>query len=248
MESNKNIIISVEEVSMCFNMTTEKISTIKEFLIKKIKNQISYTKFWALQNVSFKVAKGELFGVLGLNGAGKSTLLKTVAGVLKPTEGKIDVMGKMAPLIELGAGFDAELTARENIYLNGAILGYSKKEMNDRFQQIVEFSELEQFIDVPVKNFSSGMYARLGFSIATSVRPDILIVDEILSVGDFKFQEKCEEKISDMVKSGTSVLLVSHSIEQIRKICSRGIILEKGQLIKSGEINDLCNFYYEKYS
>lgn len=233
---------------MCFNMTTEKISGLKEFMIKRLKNQISYTKFWALSDVSFRVERGELFGVLGLNGAGKSTLLKTVAGVLKPTEGSVSIRGRMAPLIELGAGFDAELTARENIYLNGAILGYSKKEMNSRFAEIVEFSELQEFIDVPVKNYSSGMYARLGFAIATSTRPDILIVDEILSVGDFKFQQKCEAKISQMVKEGTSVLLVSHSIEQIRSLCSRGIILEKGQLIKEGNIEELCDFYYSKYS
>ncbi|ANF98442.1 teichoic acid ABC transporter ATP-binding protein [Paenibacillus bovis] len=243
-----NIIIDVQHVSMCFNMTTEKISGLKEFLIKRLKNQISYTEFWALSDVSFRVNRGELFGVLGLNGAGKSTLLKTVAGVLKPTKGSVNISGRMAPLIELGAGFDAELTARENIYLNGAILGYSKKEMNARFAEIVEFSELQDFIDVPVKNYSSGMYARLGFAIATSTRPDILIVDEILSVGDFKFQQKCEAKISQMVQEGTSVLLVSHSIEQIRSLCSRGIILEKGQLIKEGNIEELCDFYYSKYS
>lgn len=241
-------IINVQDVSMCFNMTTEKISGLKEFLIKRIKNQISYTEFWALKDVSFQVGRGELFGVLGLNGAGKSTLLKTVAGVLKPTKGNVQIAGRMAPLIELGAGFDVELTARENIYLNGAILGYSKKEMNARFPEIVEFSELAEFIDVPVKNFSSGMYARLGFAIATSTRPDILIVDEILSVGDFKFQQKCEAKISEMVQQGTSVLLVSHSIDQIRNLCTRGIILEKGQLIQQGNIEELCDFYYSKYT
>ncbi|MEW4372626.1 ABC transporter ATP-binding protein [Paenibacillus kandeliae] len=243
-----DVIINVQDVSMCFNMTTEKISGLKEFLIKRIKNQISYTEFWALKDVSFQVGRGELFGVLGLNGAGKSTLLKTVAGVLKPTKGNVQIAGRMAPLIELGAGFDVELTARENIYLNGAILGYSKKEMNARFPEIVEFSELAEFIDVPVKNFSSGMYARLGFAIATSTRPDILIVDEILSVGDFKFQQKCEAKISEMVQQGTSVLLVSHSIDQIRNLCTRGIILEKGQLIQQGNIEELCDFYYSKYT
>lgn len=245
---NSNVIIDVQNVSMCFNMTTEKISGLKEFLIKRLKNQISYTKFWALKDVTFNVRQGELFGVLGLNGAGKSTLLKTVAGVLKPTNGTLHISGRMAPLIELGAGFDTELTARENIYLNGAILGYSKKEMNAKFDEIVDFSELAEFIDVPVKNFSSGMYARLGFAIATSTRPDILIVDEILGVGDFKFQQKCEAKINEMVKEGTSVLLVSHSIDQIRSLCNRGIILEKGQLIKEGNIEELCDFYYSKYT
>lgn len=242
------VIIDLQDVSMCFNMTTEKITTFKEFLIKKLKGQISYTEFWALSNISFRVKKGEMFGVLGLNGAGKSTLLKVIAGVLKPTKGKVKVYGKMAPLIELGAGFDAELTARENIYLNGAVLGFSKKEMDKKFEEIVSFSELEEFLDVPVKNFSSGMYARLGFAIATSTVPDILIVDEILSVGDFKFQQKCEAKINEMVNNGTSVLLVSHSIEQIRSLCSRGVVLEKGRLIKIGDISEICDFYYSKYN
>ncbi|WP_342415702.1 ABC transporter ATP-binding protein [Paenibacillus sp. FSL R10-2782] len=241
-------IVYIENISMCFNMTSEKITTFKEYLIKRFKNQISYTEFWALKNVSFKINKGELFGVLGLNGAGKSTLLKVVAGVLKPTEGSVNVYGKIAPLIELGAGFDAELTARENIFLNGAVLGYSKREMKQKFKEIVDFAELEEFIDVPVKNFSSGMYARLGFAIATAATPDVLIVDEILSVGDFKFQQKCENKIKDMVENGTSVILVSHSIDQIRNLCSRGAILEKGQLIKVGDISDVCDFYYSKYS
>ncbi|MGM1021333.1 MAG: ABC transporter ATP-binding protein [Bacillota bacterium] len=241
-------IVYIENISMCFNMTSEKITTFKEYLIKRFKKQISYTEFWALKNVSFKINKGELFGVLGLNGAGKSTLLKVVAGVLKPTEGSVNVYGKMAPLIELGAGFDAELTARENIFLNGAVLGYGKREMKQKFKEIVDFAELEEFIDVPVKNFSSGMYARLGFAIATATTPDVLIVDEILSVGDFKFQQKCENKIKDMVENGTSVILVSHSIDQIRNLCSRGAILEKGQLIKVGDISDVCDFYYSKYS
>ncbi|KHF35102.1 Teichoic acids export ATP-binding protein TagH [Paenibacillus sp. P1XP2] len=241
-------IIDIQDVSMCFNMATEKITTVKEFIIKKLKGQISYTEFWALSNISFQIKKGEMFGVLGLNGAGKSTLLKVIAGVLKPTKGQIRVCGRMAPLIELGAGFDAELTARENIYLNGAVLGYSKKEMNKKFDEIVAFSELEAFLDVPVKNFSSGMYARLGFSIATSTVPDILIVDEILSVGDFKFQQKCESKINEMVNNGTSVLLVSHSIEQIKSLCSRGVVLEKGRLIKIGEISEISDFYYSKYN
>lgn len=244
----KEVIVDINNVSMCFNMTTEKISTLKEYLIKKFKRQISYNEFWALNEVSFKIQKGETFGVLGLNGAGKSTLLKVIAGVLKPTRGSVEVFGRMAPLIELGAGFDAELTARENIFLNGAVLGYSKKEMKARFDEIVEFSELEKFIDVPIKNFSSGMYARLGFSIATTTTPDVLILDEILSVGDFKFQEKCEAKIKTMVDKGTTVILVSHSIDQIRSMCSRGVILEKGRMISSGDITEICDFYYSKYN
>ncbi|SEU15330.1 ABC transporter ATP-binding protein [Paenibacillus sp. NFR01] len=243
-----DVIVAVDSVSMRFNMTTEKISTLKEYLIKRFKGQVAYNEFWALKNVSFSIEKGEVFGVLGLNGAGKSTLLKVIAGVLKPTLGKVEVAGRMAPLIELGAGFDAELTARENIFLNGAVLGYSKKEMKAKFDEIVAFSELEAFIDVPIKNFSSGMYARLGFSIATATTPDVLIVDEILSVGDFKFQEKCEQKIKQMVDGGTTVILVSHSMDQIRSMCTKGVILEHGNLISSGNIDELCEFYFSKYN
>ncbi|WP_379135468.1 ABC transporter ATP-binding protein [Paenibacillus sp. sgz500958] len=244
----KEVIVDVHNVSMRFNMTTEKISTLKEYLIKRFKRQISYNEFWALNDVSFTINKGEIFGVLGLNGAGKSTLLKVIAGVMKPTKGKVEVFGRMAPLIELGAGFDAELTARENIFLNGAVLGYSKKEMKAKFDDIVEFSELQNFIDVPIKNFSSGMYARLGFAIATATIPDVLILDEILSVGDFKFQEKCEKKIKEMMEQGTTVILVSHSIDQIRNMCSQGVILEHGKLISSGNIEEICNFYFTKYN
>lgn len=244
----KEVLVNIENVSMTFNMTTEKITTMKEYLIKKLKGQLAYTKFSALNDVSFEILRGDLFGVLGLNGAGKSTLLKIIAGVLKPSEGKVSINGRMAPLIELGAGFDAELTARENIYLNGAVLGFNKKEMDSKFEEIVAFSELEEFLDVPIKNFSSGMYARLGFSIATATTPDILIVDEILSVGDFTFQQKCEQKIHQMVKQGTTVILVSHSIEQIRSMCNKGVILEKGKLIKLGGIEEICDYYYSKYS
>lgn len=242
-----DVIVDIKNVSMCFNMTTEKITTFKEYLIKLTKKQIFYNEFWALKDIDFSIMRGELFGILGLNGAGKSTLLKIIAGVLKPTLGKVEVFGSMAPLIELGAGFDPELTARENIYLNGAVLGFSKKQMNANFDAILSFSELEDFVNVPIKNFSSGMYARLGFSIATVTKPDVLIVDEILAVGDFKFQQKCEEKIKEMIQSGTTVILVSHSIDQIRSLCSRAVILEKGGLLKLGEINEICDFYYSKY-
>ncbi|WP_338552554.1 ABC transporter ATP-binding protein [Paenibacillus sp. KS-LC4] len=240
------VIVAVENVSVRFNMTSEKISTSKEFLIKWLQRSITYNEFWALKDISFTINKGEVFGILGLNGAGKSTLLKTIAGVLKPTKGTVKISGTMAPLIELGAGFDADLTARENIFLNGAVLGISKKQMNEKFNEIVEFSELHEFINVPIKNFSSGMYARLGFSIATIINPDILIVDEILSVGDYKFQEKCEEKIGKMIKDGTTVILVSHSKKQMRSMCNRGIILEKGHLIKQGNIDEICDYYYSQ--
>ncbi|MWC27305.1 ABC transporter ATP-binding protein [Paenibacillus sp. MMS18-CY102] len=246
--ADPNEIVRVENVSMRFNMASEKISTFKEYWIKKLKNKISYTEFWALNDVSFSINRGELYGILGLNGAGKSTLLKVIAGVLKPTNGTVSVAGTMAPLIELGAGFDPELTARENIFLNGAVLGFSKKQVRGHFDEIVDFSELHEFLDVPIKNFSSGMYARLGFSIATVTNPDVLIVDEILAVGDFRFQQKCEEKIRNMISRGTSVILVSHSIDQIRNMCSRGLILEKGRVIREGEIADVCDFYYSTYT
>lgn len=187
--------------------------------------------------------KGEILGIVGFNGSGKSTILKVVAGVLEPTTGSIEVIGKVAPLIELGAGFDPDLTARENIFLNGAVLGYNKKFMEEKFDEIVEFSELGEFLDTPLKNFSSGMYARLGFAIATVVRPDILIADEILAVGDFHFQEKCERKIKEMMEEGTSILFVSHSIEQIEELCNRVVWLEKGKLKMVGDTEKVCEAY-----
>lgn len=243
-----NEIIEIDNVGMCFKATNEKITSFKEYCIKKIKGQIRYNEFWALQDVTFNVKRGEVFGVLGLNGAGKSTILKVISGVLKPTEGSVKIKGKIAPLIELGAGFDPELTARENIFLNGAILGYNDKFMHEIFDEIVEFSELNEFLDTPIKNFSSGMYARLGFSIATAVVPDVLIVDEILGVGDFKFQQKCYEKIQKMMEQGTTIILVSHSIAQIKALCNKGIILEKGRKIYEGSVEELCNFYYDRYN
>lgn len=242
-----DVIVNVENVSMRFLQASEKITTFKEYVIKRIKRKITYTEFWALSDVSFQVGSGEIFGVLGLNGAGKSTLLKILSGVLVPTTGNVEIHGNIAPLIELGAGFDPELTARENIFLNGATLGFGRKEMNAKFDEIVAFSELEEFLDVPIKNFSSGMYARLGFSIAISVNPEILIIDEVLSVGDFMFQQKCENKIKDMIDNGATVILVSHSIEQVRSLCSKGIVLERGRVVKSGNIDELCDFYYERY-
>jgi ABC-type polysaccharide/polyol phosphate transport system, ATPase component len=242
-----DVIVNVENVSMRFLQASEKITTFKEYVIKRIKRKITYTEFWALSDVSFQVRSGEIFGVLGLNGAGKSTLLKILSGVLVPTTGNVEIHGNIAPLIELGAGFDPELTARENIFLNGATLGFGRKEMNAKFDEIVAFSELEEFLDVPIKNFSSGMYARLGFSIAISVNPEILIIDEVLSVGDFMFQQKCENKIKDMIDNGATVILVSHSIEQVRSLCSKGIVLERGRVVKSGNIDELCDFYYERY-
>lgn len=210
-------IINVEHVSMRFNLSSEKFDSFKEYVIKSLKKQVSYDEFWALKDVSFEVKRGDSLGLIGLNGSGKSTMLKTIAGVLKPTKGNVTVGGNIAPLIELGAGFDMDLTARENVFLNGALLGYNRAQMEAQYEDIVEFSELRDFMDVPVKNFSSGMVSRLAFAIATIGIPDILIVDEVLSVGDFRFQEKCEARIQNMKDQGTTILFVSHSIEQVKK-------------------------------
>lgn len=237
-------IIEVDNVSMCFNMSTDKVFGLKEYIVKLLKGQLHFKEFWALKDITFNVKKGEVFGIVGLNGAGKSTLLKVIAGVLKPTKGNVKINGRIAPLIELGAGFDFELTARENIYLNGAILGYSRKFINDKFDDIIEFSELHDFIDVPMKNYSSGMVARLGFAVATLVKPDILIVDEILSVGDYKFQEKCEKRIKELLYGGTTVIMVSHSIEQVRNMCGRALMLEAGCMKAIGETEEVIKIYY----
>lgn len=238
-------IIHIEDLSICFNMSKEKIDNIKEWLIKFAKRQLQFEEFWALKGITLDVKKGESVGLIGTNGSGKSTLLKTVAGVLKPTKGLVEVKGSIAPLIELGAGFDPDLTARENIFLNGALLGYSKDMMEDFFEDIVEFSELREFLDVPVKNFSSGMFARLGFAIATVVRPDILICDEILAVGDFKFQEKCRNRILDMKKQGTTILFVSHSTGEVQKICEKAAWIKQGNLVMYGDAEQVCSAYGE---
>lgn len=222
--------VEIKNVSMHFNMNKDKIDNLKEYCIKLLKHQLFYENFVALENINLNIEKGDTFGIIGLNGSGKSTLLKIISGILKPTYGSVKTEGTIAPLIELGAGFDADLTARENIYLNGSILGYSRDFMKSKFQQIVEFSELEEFIDVPIKNFSSGMVARIGFSVATMVKPDILICDEILSVGDYLFQEKCEKRINSLMEGGTTVILVSHSIDQVERICNRVMWLEKGKI------------------
>ena len=242
MGSN-HVVVHLDHVSMRFNMSRERVDSIKEYLIKVAKRQLFFDEFWALQDVSFDIRKGEVFGLVGLNGAGKSTLLKLVAGVLKPTAGTVLVEGEIAPLIELGAGFDPDLTARENNYMNGAVLGYNTAYMRERFQDIIDFSELKDFVDVPVKNFSSGMYARLGFAIATLVRPDVLIVDEILGVGDFRFQKKCQRRIQELMGGGTTVLMVSHTGETIKKFCSRAAWLENGRLREIGPATEVCAHY-----
>ena len=236
-------IIEVNNVSMRFKMTKERIFSLKEYFIKFVKGELVFEEFRALTDVSFSVKKGEILGIIGYNGAGKSTMLKVISGIMNPTSGYIKVEGVISPLIELGSGFDMELTARENIFLNGYILGYSKKFIKEHFDKIVEFSELEEFLDVPVKNFSSGMVARLGFAIATIVQPEILIVDEILSVGDFKFQEKSENKIKEMLASGTTVILVSHAINQIEDICTKVLWLEHGRVRGYGNTKEICEEY-----
>lgn len=228
------MIVNVENVSMKFNLSSEKVDNFKEYFIKRIKKDLKYDEFWALKGINFSMQKGESVALIGFNGCGKSTLLKTIAGVLKPTKGSVSVSGSIAPLIELGAGFDIDLTARENTFLNGAMLGYSRAQMEGFYEGIVEFSELQEFMNVPIKNFSSGMLARLGFAIATIGQPDLLIVDEVLSVGDFRFQEKCEQRIQRMMKEKTSVLFVSHSIEQVQKICDRAIWIEHGCIREDG--------------
>lgn len=243
-------MIYVNHVSMKFNLGIEKGFSIKQafvnFFDPKIRKQKTEKKyFMALKNVTFHIEPGEVVGLIGSNGAGKSTLLKVVSGVLKPTKGSVQVNGAISPMIELGAGFDQDLTARENIYLNGAILGYSKKLLDEKFEEIVEFSELRDFLDVPVKNFSSGMVAKLAFSIATIVNPEILIVDEILSVGDIKFQEKSKNKMMELIRGGTTVLYVSHSIESIKELCTKVIWIEHGEVVKIGPSKKICDEYFE---
>ena len=237
--------IEVDNVSMKFSLSGEKVDSLKDYIFKTIKREIKYNEFWALKNVSFTVEKGDRVGILGLNGAGKSTLLKVISGVFKPTEGHVDKHGKIVPLLELGAGFDPQYTGKENIYLYGAMLGYTKKFIDSKYDEIVEFSELQKFMDVPVKNYSSGMKSRLGFAIATVVEPKILILDEVLSVGDAKFRKKSEKKIMSMFDSGVTVLFVSHSLEQVQRLCNKAMILEKGQLIAYGDIDPISEQYSE---
>ena len=236
-------IIEIKNVEMHFNMSKEKIDNLKEYFIKLAKRQLMYEDFTALDKVSVNIKPGEVFGIVGHNGSGKSTLLKTISGILKPTVGTVKVHGSIAPLIELGAGFDLDLTARENIFLNGSVLGFSNQMISEKFDEIVEFSELREFLDVPMKNYSSGMVARIGFAVATMVKPDILIVDEILSVGDFLFQQKCEQRINALMQGGTTVLIVSNALEQIRRLCTRVMWLDKGKIKMIGDTKTVCDAY-----
>lgn len=238
-------VITLSHVGMQFHLNKEKVDSMKEYFIKLIKRDMKYSEFWALKDISFTVKKGDRVGILGLNGAGKSTLMKVIAGVYKATEGTVSREGVLAPMIELGAGFDMQYTGAENIYLYGAVLGHSRKFMEEKYDEIVKFSELEKFIDVPLKNYSSGMRARLGFSIATVVCPDILILDEVLSVGDAKFRKKSEKKLVDMMNTGITVLFVSHNLEQVKRICNKAMILEHGELKAYGDIDEVAPIYEE---
>ena len=236
-------IVEVDNLTIRFNMASEKVDNLKEYVIKLAKKELKFKEFLALQDVSLKVKRGESWALIGVNGSGKSTLLKAISGILKPYKGTVSVLGTIAPLIELGAGFDGNLTARENIYLNGTVLGHTKKFMDEHFDEIVEFAELWDFLDTPIKNFSSGMKARLGFSVATMVAPDVLIVDEILAVGDFLFKKKCTERMNKMLQGGTTLLYVSHSIESVRELCTHALWLDKGRVCMSGTVNDVCIAY-----
>lgn len=238
-----NSAVEVKNVRMVFNLMEENVDTLKEYVMRLLKGKLFYNEFVSLDNISFTVEKGDILGIIGFNGAGKSTMLKILAGVLKPTEGYVKVNGTIAPLIEVGAGFDPELTARENVFLNGAILGYSRKFLESNFDRIIEFAELENFKDVPIKNFSSGMYARLGFAIATIVNPDILIVDEVLSVGDYKFKEKCTKRIKEMIEQGTTIIIVSHEIDMIEEVCNKVLWLDHGRIRGFGDTDKICSQY-----
>ena len=241
--SNNNYAVKVDHATVRFNMASEKIDNLKEYFVKLVKRELMFKEFLALKDVSFEVKKGEAWGIIGTNGSGKSTLLKLICGILKPYKGTVSVHGSVAPLIELGAGFEGDLTASENIYLNGAVLGYDKHFMKDHFDEIVDFAELWDFLEMPIKNYSSGMSARLGFAIATVVRPDILICDEVLSVGDYAFQQKCEKRMNEMRENGTTLLYVSHSMESVRQVCDHVLWLQKGTVIDMGDVDVVTEQY-----
>ena len=243
--SNENYAVKVDHATVRFNMASEKIDNLKEYFVKLVKRELMFKEFLALKDVSFEVKKGEAWGIIGTNGSGKSTLLKLICGILKPYKGSVSVHGSVAPLIELGAGFEGDLTASENIYLNGAVLGYDKHFMQRHFDEIVDFAELWDFLEMPIKNYSSGMAARLGFAIATVVRPDILICDEVLSVGDYAFQQKCEKRMNEMRDEGTTLLYVSNSMESVREVCDHAVWLRKGEVVDVGDVERVTKKYIE---
>lgn len=240
---DKKVIIDVDHVTIRFNLASEKIDNLKEYFIKLVTKKLMFQEFLAVKDVSFQVRQGEAWGLIGTNGSGKSTLLKAISGILKPYKGSITVDGFIAPLIELGAGFDQEMTARENIFLNGCVLGHTEQFMKEHFDEIVDFADLHDFLDSPLKNFSSGMRARLGFSIATMVKPEILIVDEILSVGDYKFREKCAKRMEEMLSGGTTLLYVSHNISEVRRLCDHALWIDKGVQKMQGDVTTVCDAY-----
>ncbi len=240
---DKKVKIDVNHVTIRFNKGTEKIDNLKEYAIKFVKRELMFQEFLAVQDVSFQVKEGEAWGLIGRNGSGKSTMLKAISGIIKPYKGTIQVNGQVSPLIELGAGFDGNMTARENIFLNGCLLGHSQRFMEEHFDEIVEFAELKEFLDSPIKNYSSGMTARLGFSIATMVRPEILIVDEVLAVGDFKFRQKCEKRMTELLSGGTTLLYVSHNIDEVKRLCQKAVWLDRGKVIKIGDVTEVCDAY-----
>lgn len=236
-------MIKVEHVSVRFKMPSDRIDTLKQYVVQLLKGQIHKQEFWALQDVSFTVEKGEVLGIIGHNGAGKSTLLKVISGIIKPRTGSVEVKGNVVPMLELGSGFDIEFNGRENIFLNGSILGYSERYLKEKYDEIVEFSELQKFLEVPIRNYSSGMLMRLAFSIAAEVNPEILIVDEILAVGDANFQEKSRNRMMELMGGGTTVLFVSHSLDQIREMCDRVLWLDHGKVKMIGNTEEVCNAY-----
>lgn len=242
---NKRVMIDVDHVTVRFNLANQKVDNLKEYFVKMIKKELMFQEFLALQDISFQVREGEAWGLIGSNGSGKSTMLKAISGILKPYKGSVTVNGSVAPLIELGAGFDQELTARENIFLNGCVLGHTEKFMQEHFDEIVDFAELHKFLDSPIKNYSSGMKARLGFSVATMVRPEILIVDEILAVGDYKFRQKCEQRMTEMLSGGTTLLYVSHNINEVKRLCDHAIWIDKGVARMQGDVDEVCDAYME---
>ncbi len=243
---SEEYIVDIENVTVRFNMASEKVDNLKEYVIKLIKHELMFKEFLAIQDLTLRIKPGESWGFVGSNGAGKSTLLKLISGILEPYKGSVTVNGTIAPLIELGAGFDMNLTARENIYLNGTLLGHSRSFMEEHFDEIVDFAELWDFLDIPIKNYSSGMQARIAFAIATMVRPDILIVDEVLAVGDYRFQEKCQQRMREMLDDGTTLILVSHNTEDIQRLCDHAIWIDHGQMVAIGDAHDVCEQYMSK--
>ena len=244
--ADKRVMVDVDHVTIRFNLANQKVDNLKEYFIKLLKKELMFQEFLAVKDVSFRVHEGEAWGLIGSNGSGKSTMLKAISGIMKPYKGSITVNGNVAPLIELGAGFDQECTARENIYLNGCVLGHSEKFMKEHFDEIVDFAELHEFLDSPIKNYSSGMKARLGFSIATMVKPDILIVDEILAVGDYKFRQKCEKRMQELLSGGTTLLYVSHSIDEVLRLCDHALWIDRGVARMQGEVIEVCDAYIQE--